>query len=184
VIPSLQHRKQGGKEIVRVTLSENMAALATGDPVYVIDGVATKNTEFFLSLKPADVLTVKIITDPNKLTRFGMFGKNGIVTVQTRGGDAREPLDDPSRLIRGLNRAQAFHATDHSDARHTRLPDFRSTIFWNPYIKTDSNGKAMVEFFCSDDTGKLALRLDGFTVDRQPFSASKEITVTFGPDKN
>ena len=155
--------------------------MATGDPLYIIDGIATKNTDFFLSLKPSDLLTVKIVTDPYKLVRFGLLGKNGIVMVQTKMGDAREPLDDPSKLIEGLNRPVNFKARDYSNVQDHRKPDFRSTIHWNPSIKTDSNGKAMVEFFCSDDVGELKIRIDGLATGGRPFSADYDLEVVINP---
>jgi hypothetical protein len=191
VIPSLQHRKTKQKSVVRVTLPEIMWATATGDPVYIIDGIATKNTSFFLSLKPSDVLTVKIVYRPDKLFPLGLMGKNGIVIVQTRKGDAREPLDDPSKLIEGLNKSVNFKArshdsggSDHSGDRNLRRPDFRSTVHWNPSVKTDSNGKATVEFFCSDDIGKLSIRIDGLATGGRPFTGGLELEVMADPEKN
>jgi hypothetical protein len=183
VIPSLQHRKTGRRNIVRVTLPEIMWASASGDPVYVIDGIVTKNTAFFLSLKPSDLLTMKIVYQPKKLLPLGLMGKNGIVIVQTRKGDAREPLADPARLIEGLNRPADFKARDHSGAQDSRRPDFRSTVHWNPSVKTDANGKATVEFFCSDDIGKLSIRIDGLATGGRPFSAWQNLEVVVDSEK-
>ena len=160
-----------------------MVGKVTGDPVYIIDGIATKNTAFFLSLKPSDLLTVKVVKDPHKLERFGLMGKNGIVIVQTRKGNAREPLDDPSKLIEGLNRSVSFKARDHSGAEDAHRPDFRSSVYWNPSVKTDSNGKASVDFFCSDDIGKLSIRIDGLTTEGKPFSAGQDLEVGVDPGR-
>jgi hypothetical protein len=184
VIPSLQHRKSKGKDIVLVSLFESMSSIATGDPLYIIDGIATKSTDFFLSLKPADLLTLKIISNPDKLLRLGLLGKNGIVIVDTKNGDAREPLDDSSKLIEGLNKPLKFNVPDYLNDQNLHYPDFRSTIYWNPLIKTDQNGKANVEFFSSDDIGKLNIRIDGMTVGRTPFSASQDIAVSLSSKKN
>ncbi|MCZ6694667.1 MAG: hypothetical protein O6939_12245, partial [Bacteroidetes bacterium] len=181
VIQSLYYGKIGQKSIVRVKYLK--PTKATDDPLYVIDGIATKNTDFFLSLKPSDLLTVKIVTDPYKLVRFGLMGKNGIVMVQTIKGDVREPLDDPSKLIEGLNRPVNFKTPDYSNAQDHRRPDFRSTVHWNPSVKTDSNGKAMVEFFCSDDVGKLSIRIDGLASEGRPFSAEHDLEVMVNPEK-
>ena len=190
VIPSLQHRKTKGKSTVHVTLPERMWDVSSGEPVYIIDGIATKNTAFFLSLKPPDVLTVKIVYRTEKLLPLGLMGNNGIVIVQTKKGDAREPLDDPAKLIEGLNRPLDF-ADDigtgpgaiRTRTRDPHRPDFRSTIYWNPSVTTDSNGKATVEFFCSDDIGKLRLRVDGLATGGRPFSAWLDLEVGIDPDK-
>ncbi|HEY5822972.1 MAG TPA: hypothetical protein VIT44_01320, partial [Cyclobacteriaceae bacterium] len=183
VIPPLYHRKFGEREIVRVKLPEPMNSNITGDAVYVIDGIATNNTAFFLSLIPADLLTIKIVRDPVKLARFGLMGKNGIVIVQTKNGDAREPVD-PSRIITGINKSLNFTNSNHSSVNDIHRPDFRSTVYWNPSIKTDSKGKSTVEFFCSDDIGKLQIRIDGITTGGKPFSTEKEIQVVLSEVKN
>jgi len=183
VIPPLYHRKFGERNIVRVKLPEPMNSNITGDAVYVIDGIATNNTAFFLSLKPADLLTVKVVRDPVKLSRFGLMGKNGIVIVQTKNGDTREPID-PSKMIAGLSKPLHFVSSNYSNANDIHRPDFRSTIYWNPSIKTDSEGKATVEFFSSDDIGKFKIRIDGITTEGRPFSAEKEIEVTLNEIKN
>jgi len=184
VIPSLQHRKAGGKNVLYVNLPEALWEMKTGSPLYVIDGIATKNTDFFLSLKPSDLLTVKIVTNFQKLERFGLMGKNGIVMVQTKQGDVREPLDDPSKLIQGINKPLNFRAPNHADAQYLHRPDFRTTIHWSPAVKTDPNGKSIMEFFCSDDIGKLTIRIDGLTIDGKPFSAEQDIEVSLNQEKN
>ena len=105
------------------------------------------------------------------------MGKNGIVIVQTRNGDVREPLGDSSKLIEGINRPVSFKVGDNTGSSFPRRPDFRSTIYWDPSLKTDSNGKAMIEFLCSDNIGTLSIRVDGITKGGMPFSATGEMKV-------
>ncbi|MBL7877903.1 MAG: hypothetical protein JNL53_19720 [Cyclobacteriaceae bacterium] len=173
VIPSLYHRKTRKGEIVRVGLLPPM--IETHDPLYIIDGVATKNTNFFLSLKPADIISVKIINDPKKLMPLGLFGRNGIVLVQTKTGEAREPLDDPKKKITGLNKTLSF-ATPWEKSEITYTPFFRSTIYWNPTISTDTNGQAEFKFTCTDDMGRMNIRIEGMA-NGKPFSILKGFEV-------
>ena len=56
-------------------------------------------------------------------------------------------------------------------------PEFRSTIYWNPSIKTDESGKALVEFMVSDDVGAINVMIDGITNGLQPFSSIAELKV-------
>jgi hypothetical protein len=91
IVPSMFIRKSGKRIIVRVSLLSPL--ISTQDPVYIIDGIATKNSEFFLSLDPSEIVTIKLINDSKKLLPLGLLGKNGIVIVKTKSGDRREPLD-------------------------------------------------------------------------------------------
>jgi hypothetical protein len=175
VVPSMFHRKTGKKSIVRVSLSQPM--MSTGDPLYIIDGIATKNTEFFLSLRPVDLQTVRVVYNPKKLLPLGLMGKNGIVLVQSKKGDIREPLDDQSKLIEGINRPITFKMKNYSESKNTGVPDFRSCIYWNPSVKTDGSGRAGVEFYCSDDISDLIIYVDGIGEGGRPFTASTSIKV-------
>ncbi len=41
--------------------------------------------------------------------------------------------------------------------------DFRSTLYWNPVVRTDSTGVAQVSFFNSDETGNMQIVVEGIT---------------------
>jgi len=75
-----------------------------------------------------------------------------------------------------------FTPSNYVINKYPRRPDFRSTIYWSPTVKTDSNGKAKVEFYCSDDIGPLNICIDGLTKGRQLFSAEAKIEVV-SPEK-
>jgi hypothetical protein len=181
VVPSLFHRRSGEKTIVRVIMPEPMMRMATGGPVYIIDGIATKNTAFFMSLRPIDLVSLKVVKNPKKLLPLGLFGKNGIVIVETKAGNIREPFD-PARQVEGLQKPFIFPAPKYSNAPWP-IPDFRSTVYWNPSVKTNEAGKATVEFHCSDDLGKLLMRIDGITNSGQGFTHHHEIEVVLHPEK-
>lgn len=182
VIPSLQHRRMRGNSTVRVVYSVP-SILPTGDPVYIIDGVMTKRTDFFLSLKPADILIVKIEKDLSKLTRLGAIGKNGIVYVQTKKKEIAEQLRRENSItpIQGLNKPIARKNLSYEGTNDPRKPDFRSTVYWDPSVKTDASGEATIGFYVGDDVGPIQIRINGFTEDGRPFSAVHELTVNFGP---
>ncbi len=178
IVPSLQHRKLGGKTTVRVLLSE-ASIRPTGDPLYVIDGIMTKNTEYFLSMSPSDILTLKIVKDISKLRRFGAMGKNGMVLVQTKKLDLQKLKSGSTTLaVTGLNRALDFKAQNQSKST-SRLPDFRSTIYWAPSIRTALTGKANFSFYTSDESGPLVIKVVGITTDGRPFNAITKVKVDF-----
>jgi hypothetical protein len=175
IIPSLFHRSIGGKDRIHVVLPEPLMAQSSGDPIYVIDDVVTKNTDFFLSLKPSELLTVKVIKDAKKLARLNLMGKNGVVIVNTKSGNTREPVKI-ANVVSGLSRPLNFNnAISTSDKRK---PIFRSTLYWNPSIEADQNGIAKIEFNTSDDIGRFIIQIDGLLQDGTPFSASKIIDVS------
>ena len=181
IVPALFYRRRGGKDVVRVKLqspgANRQPTSALNEPIYIIDGIATQNTDFFLSLKPANIMTIKIANDPRKLAQWGLFGKNGVLIIQTKKGNLREPINDPTKIFQGLSQAIPFRMIVHTDATDRRIPDFRSNLYWNPTLVTDVNGKATVNFFCSDDFGEFEISIQGITKNGQPFSAHRSIGV-------
>lgn len=176
VVPTLYYRKQGG--ISRVGIRLNQPMEPDGDPVYIIDEVATLNTDFFLTLKPADIVTIKIVKDPKKLIPFGILGKNGFVIVETKSGNLREPLRGSSVVIDGQNTSWDFPLPAYSSLHNSNIPDFRSTVYWNPSIAIPETGKASFEFNSTDDTGPLRIIIEGLTSAGTPFSKEEIITIS------
>lgn len=182
VIPALQHRKVKGRNIVRVVFSKP-SIYPTGDPLYIIDGVMTKNTPFLLSLRPSDIITLKVERDLSKITRLGAIGKNGIVYVHTKKQDTAIRLRQMNTMVevQGLNKPiEAWKKNERADSDWHR-PDFRSTVYWNPVVKTDASGEATLIFYLGDDVGPVDIYIDGITQDGKPFSLKEAINVQFSP---
>ncbi len=178
VVPALYQRTQNGKEIVRVVLPGKLTAESSGDPVYIIDGIATANTSYFLSIKPVDIIEMKIIYSEKKLRSFGLMGKNGIIIVETKEGNRREPIDQ-ANLVEGIKKNFPFPKSSDIDS-----PKFRTTIFWQPSAKTDKSGNAFIHFKLSDDIGEMMIQIDGITINGTPFSFHRPIKVGLGRRTN
>ncbi|MBL7870220.1 MAG: hypothetical protein JNM78_01310 [Cyclobacteriaceae bacterium] len=179
IVPSLQHRRSGGRSTLRVVLSDN-GRVPFYDPLILIDGIMTKNTSYFLQLKPSEVISIKVIKDVNKLNRFGSLGKNGIVLVYTKKESHPELQKVNTQLpVKGLNKSASFSLPSQKDLSQLRKPDFKSTLFWNPNVQTDAMGKATSNFYTSDDVGTFLIRIQGITTDGRPFEKTDSLTVSF-----
>ena len=51
--------------------------------------------------------------------------------------------------------------------------DYRRTVYWNPQVKTDTNGRAHVEFYNNGFSRRLAVSAEGITANGQPIMNSK-----------
>jgi A-macroglobulin TED domain/Carboxypeptidase regulatory-like domain/MG2 domain/Alpha-2-macroglobulin family len=61
-------------------------------------------------------------------------------------------------------RARTFYVPVYQDnSTPTVRNDFRSTIYWNPAVKTNNKGKASVSFVCSDAITNFRATLEGIT---------------------
>ena len=69
-----------------------------------------------------------------------------------------------------------FHQRDSFLA--FRLPDFRNTLYWNPSIQTDDQGRGTVRFYASDAVGKYEVRVEGVSESGWLGSATEVLRVS------
>ncbi len=178
VIPLLKHRVVNGKSTVRAFVDRDNY-VPSGDPLYIIDGVITRDTEFFLSLVPDDVLTVKVVSDYDNLRALGDLGKNGVVFVHTKNTDLTKLKSATVLPVEGFNKPTNFNASSSAADTISRRPNFKSTIFWAPSISTSSTGKTVFSFQAPDNVGPMRILVQGLTRSGKPFSATTECYVNF-----
>ncbi len=62
-------------------------------------------------------------------------------------------------------------------AADTAEPDFRSTLFWEPNVVTDANGRAKVSFYTSDLAGNYTISVEGADMSGSVGSGMKKMKV-------
>jgi hypothetical protein len=65
--------------------------------------------------------------------------------------------------FQGFNKPSTFQMEDYSVI--PPMADFRRTIYWNPDVKTDAQGKAKVEFFNNSTCEEMYISVEGMTED-------------------
>jgi hypothetical protein len=181
IIPFVQHRWHDKQHVVRMYISD-LEVMGTEDPVYMIDGVLTDNTDYFMSLKPDEVATIKVVCTWEKLRTFGQIGKNGMVLVETTIPDnARNvPVSRNMVTVKGITPATALPQTvdPKADRRH---PQIKAALYWNPDLTTNETGDATISFYTPDNTGAYSVQIDGITYSGKPVFASDIFSVVFQP---
>jgi hypothetical protein len=72
-------------------------------------------------------------------------------------------------MVYGISQPDEFYAPDYS---HEPLPeetDYRRTVYWNPDVTTDGEGRAHVEFFNNGFSKNLCISAEGISRDGTPF---------------
>lgn len=156
VVPMVRVRKTGTQVGLRVFLKDD-AQYAEHEPVYVIDGVMTRNTKYFMGLDPVLVERILVIRTNQKLARFGDLGKNGIVIVETKSG--REYEENPaytfsvSGVSKGLSHAVPV---DQQVIVPQQFPDLRPVLYWYSGQLKDSPS---ITFTTSNATGAFVIEI-------------------------
>ena len=148
-------------------------------PVLFVDGVVVKDPDIIASLDPEKVEKIDAVKSRYFVGNYLFYG---LVNVITRAGDLSD-ITLPDYAVRLTYRVtepvKSFTSPEYSSAvnKQNRIPDFRNTLFWNPSLKTDEEGRANVEFWSSDFKSDFEINIQGFTVDGSPVSLRKAIKV-------
>lgn len=136
-------------------------------PLVLIDGVPVYEIDKVLAIKSSVIEKIEILNTRYFLNDIVI---EGIINIVSRRGDLSMLDFDPSifRLEHdGLQDEYEICAPDYSSdsLRMSRIPDFRNTLFWDPALSTDREGKATIEFYTSDEAGDYTVIVEGFSSD-------------------
>jgi hypothetical protein len=147
-------------------------------PIYLLDGFSVDWT-VLENIPPCSVESIDVIASP--ITIYNAFG---MISVLTK--DANPNLDwtgEPARgiiraKIRGYNMSKEFYSPKYTaDLASGSNPDFRTTIYWNPNVRTDANGNTEVSFWNTGESTTVNVRLEGISQDGEPAFATYEYKV-------
>jgi TonB-dependent SusC/RagA subfamily outer membrane receptor len=132
------------------------------EPLYIINGIPTARID--ASFNVNDIENITVLKDAAATAIYGAAAANGVIIIQEKRSPnngalkfnlskknffASKQIRTGGSLYTVVKRFYApVYETTATDVRN----DFRETIYWNPVVQTDENGKAIVEFYNSDAT--------------------------------
>ncbi|MFP5082029.1 TonB-dependent receptor [Pedobacter sp. JCM 36344] len=138
-----------------------------GAPMQVIVDGMFMEPSFLDNIVPADVETVEILKSIIYTSIYGSRGGGGVLIVTTkRGGNnnygASKYVEGITTFVpKGYYVSREFYTPKYSPESTDSAPDFRTTIYWNPLIATNENGKAQFSYYCSDEPGIHRIVIEG-----------------------
>jgi Large extracellular alpha-helical protein len=135
-----------------------------GVPTFMIDGVYVNSIEDVYYLNTSDIQNIYVYKGVSA-TMFGIGG-NGAIAITLKRGEINSFQQAPSLLHitpLGFQKPEEFYVPKYDVDSIRRLPvnDLRTTIYWNPEIVTDANGKVNVKFFTADKANDYDIILEG-----------------------
>ncbi len=170
IMPFVKAKNKNDSYVVRISYRhETNSKTFKGDPLYVIDGVMTKNTSLFMSLQPEDIVSLSLINSPNKLSALGKFGENGILFIETKNARYdKTSLNKNHFQVIGLSPA-INKSIGAGSLLPKDFPDLRANLYWNGFLSTNTSSINTVTFGASDDIGPMKMLIDGITESGIPF---------------
>jgi hypothetical protein len=113
---------------------------------------------------------------------FGARGANGAIGFYTkRGVESLNPSKEGSITFAGIGfqLEREFYAPKYDVQKPEHIkPDKRVTLFWAPFIQTDSSGRASISFYNHDAETTITGILEGISTAGEPGYATFRYTIS------
>ena len=81
--------------------------------------------------------------------------------------------------INGYQNTRFFYSPDYSKPKplENDKADIRNTLYWNPYVQPDENGKATISYYNNEVNSTININLEGITNDGIPIVVKDNYTI-------
>ena len=145
-----------------VTRTGGMGMSVGLTPLLFVDEVQYTVPGDISSIQPGEVAYMKYI--PGVVAGASFSTPNGVLYIYRRKGN-EIPKASPNMgtaIIKGYNLPATFGIPDYSEKQSRLNKDYRSTLYWNPYLTTyKTNNKIRIEYVNSDISVKHLVVVNG-----------------------
>ncbi|RZK79902.1 MAG: hypothetical protein EOO92_08510, partial [Pedobacter sp.] len=117
-------------------------------------------------LNAEDVVKIEVV---NKSMSMMSILSGAAILIYTKTGTMGRRTYNPSIVNitpKGFNKAREYYAPRYDrPGSGNALPDLRSTIHWNPNVKTYSTGKTTFDYFNADGPGNYKVIIEGINAE-------------------
>jgi hypothetical protein len=173
---SVKKRNSGYEILITDRINEKRNEIS---PDLFLDGVKIKDASIIVELDPSIVERIDVVKEKYFV---GNYSFPGIVNIMTKSADFSSiPL--PGYMIRlpyrVIEPVKSFFSPDYSsgELKNNTIPDFRNTLYLNPSVKPDSEGKIRIEFWTSDFVSEYEINVQGITSEGEVISTKKTFRV-------
>lgn len=163
-----------GATLIDILLqAPGMSLNATGDgvlmrnatPLIVINNMPGQMTDL-TTIQPMDVEMIDILRDPVQTSMYP-GGGNGVICIYLKRGQKNEEvaLGSHQKVVPylGYTSPKTFYQPMYSveKNRNSNLPDYRTTLYWQPDLVCNEEGKAEFRFYTADDKSDYTIVIEG-----------------------
>lgn len=160
-------RHRNGKPVMQVYSGIPNQGFFEERPLVLFDGVPIENTDKIFNYDPLKVRSIEVLA---KKYFYGPATYGGIIKFNTYKNNMDNLELDPRAVVLdydGLQLNREFYSPKY-DTGDSRLPDFRTLLFWSPDVATDAQGKGTLNFYTSDRPGVYMGVIEGLSLNGIP----------------
>ncbi|MFA5328088.1 MAG: hypothetical protein WC384_09875 [Prolixibacteraceae bacterium] len=161
-----------------VTTSGSEVFYRRATPLLILDNVPTENFDYSM-LNVNDISDAFVSPATSVMPIFGARAANGAIVINTKKGFVeKNSLNKNMQVITPIGYQQHVEfyspAYETEEQRKNTATDLRSTIYWNPCVRTDSTGIAHLSFYSADLPSQYGLVIEGVSSFGHLIYSSKE----------
>jgi len=152
------------------------------EPTFLLDGVPVDKT-MITSMSIFDVESIDVLKGASAAI-YGSRGGSGVISILTKRGNSNYDYSQDITpgvtvsKIAGFDTPREFYAPKYDLKRpEDARPDYRSTVFWAPMLKSGKDGKVKFSYFNTDASTNILIRAEALTNWGTPGSAETVYSV-------
>jgi hypothetical protein len=170
-VSQLMNVKLNNISISGIRISKKSLILLDGMPVEY-DGIA--------AIPVSMIERVDILGYIEGSRLFGERGGKGVISFTTKSdwGSTSISYHSVNVKISGYNESRIFYSPRHHNTLEKDFkPDLRTTLFWEPNIKVESNKNCSLNYYNADNPSKIKIIVEGITSKGIPVTGKTEYEV-------
>lgn len=150
------------------------------DALVLLDGLPIADHDAITEYDQANIESIDLV---NKRFLYGpLDAKGGVISFHTFKGDLEGFPLNPNLIQKkhlGMQAPKLYYSPvyDSPEAQASRIPDFRTQLYWNPSEQMPLEGSHTITFYTSDDTGNYELCIEGILDTGEPLYLKKSFEV-------
>ena len=158
----------------RINIRGSNSFTGNSMPLILLDGIPVPMVSSNLLLDEILPMTaneidfIDILKGP-RAAIYGARASNGVIAIFTKNGTEpsakkQEGVGSIHFKDAGYDYARNFYQPTYvNNQPKSKVPDYRTTLHWQPYIQLNDNGKARISFYSGDVTGDYQASIEGIT---------------------
>jgi len=126
------------------------------------DDIAIAGIFDYNEIDPIDIVKIEVVR--SNLALKELLGKASIL-IYTKKASMRSKKYTPNVVnfsAKGFDKGREFYEPRYENGdKSNKIPDFRSTIYWNAAVKTNNDGKAYFDFYNASEPGVYKVVVEG-----------------------
>ncbi|WP_426479245.1 TonB-dependent receptor plug domain-containing protein [Chryseobacterium sp. CBSDS_008] len=147
------------------------ASVTNKRPLFIVDGAPVEI--FNTNINPNDINSITVLKDAAATAIYGSRAANGVVIINSnKNSSSKINFDITPKSCIAVETLPYGKLVSYAGSRKFAYPeykttntsyrfDYRETLYWNPVVETDKNGKAKVEFYNSDASSAFRVITEG-----------------------